>query len=167
MTEQIALWFANLFPLETSREFIAFLISLFPVLECRGGMFFAITVAEIEVWKAFIICYLGNMLPIPFILLFIKQIFAFMKKHNILTKIVGKLEAKTEKHKDKIDKYGHWALLTFVAIPLPGTGGWTGALIAALFNIDIKKSLPVIAIGVLIANIIMTVFSYGFKAILG
>lgn len=167
MTEQIALWFASLFPSETSRGLIAFIISLFPVLECRGGMLYAINVGNIEVLKAFIICYIGNMIPIPFILLFIKQIFAFMKKHGILTKIVNKLEEKTTKHKDKIDKYGHWALLSFVAIPLPGTGGWTGALIAALFNIDIKKSLPIIAVGVFIANVIMTIVSYGLKFVVG
>lgn len=167
MTEQLALWFASLFPSETSRGLIAFFISLMPILECRGGMFYAITIGNIGVIKSFIICYIGNMLPIPFILLFIKQIFAFMKKHGILVKLVGKMEDKTTKHKDKIDKYGYWALLSFVAVPLPGTGGWTGALLAALFNMDIKKSLPMIAAGVLIANIIMTFFSYGVKFIIG
>ncbi len=167
MTEQLAMWFASLFPSETSRGLIAFIISLFPVLECRGGMLYAINVGNIDVIPAFLLCYVGNMLPIPFILLFIKKIFAFMKKHGILTKIVLKLEDKTTKHKDKIDKYGPWALLSFVAIPLPGTGGWTGALIAALFNLDIKKSLPIIAVGVLIANIIMTAVSYGVKFAIG
>lgn len=164
MTDQIALGFESLFASDTSRELIAFITSLLPVLECRGGMFVAMT-AGVNFWRAFFICYIGNMIPIPFILIFIKKIFAFMKKHGILTKIVLKLEAKTTKHKDKIDKYGHWALLSFVAVPLPGTGGWTGALIAALFNIDIKKSLPVIAVGVLIANIIMSVVTYGVSAV--
>lgn len=164
MTEQIALWFESLFPSETSRELIAFIVSLFPVLECRGGMIIALA-AGVEFMRAFIICYIGNMIPIPFILLFIRKIFAFMKKHGILTKIVLKLENKTTKHKDKIDKYGPWALFSFVAVPLPGTGGWTGALIAALFNLDFKKSLPVIAAGVLTANIIMSVVTYGVGAI--
>ena len=75
MTEQIALWFESLFPSETSRELIAFIVSLFPVLECRGGMIIALA-AGVEFLKAFVICYIGNMLPIPFILLFIKKIFA-------------------------------------------------------------------------------------------
>ncbi len=166
MTEQIALWFESLFPSATSRELIAFIVSLFPVLECRGGMIIAMA-AGVEFIRAFIICYIANMLPIPFILLFIKKIFAFMKKHGILTKVVEKLEGKTTKHKDKIDKYGPWALFSFVAVPLPGTGGWTGALIAALFNIDIKKALPVIAVGVLTANIIMSVVTYGAGAVFG
>lgn len=166
MTEQIALWFESLFPSATSRELIAFIVSLFPVLECRGGMIIAMA-AGVEFIRAFIICYIANMLPIPFILLFIKKIFAFMKKHGILIKVVEKLEGKTTKHKDKIDKYGPWALFSFVAVPLPGTGGWTGALIAALFNIDIKKALPVIAMGVLTANIIMSVVTYGAGAVFG
>lgn len=166
MTEQIALWFESLFPSATSRELIAFIVSLFPVLECRGGMIIAMA-AGVEFIRAFIICYIANMLPIPFILLFIKKIFAFMKKHGILIKVVEKLEGKTTKHKDKIDKYGPWALFSFVAVPLPGTGGWTGALIAALFNIDIKKALPVIAVGVLTANIIMSVVTYGAGAVFG
>ena len=166
MTEQLVMWFQSLFPSDTSRELVAFLTSLLPVLECRGGMIVALA-AGVSFVKAFAICYIGNMIPIPFILLFIKKIFAFMKKHNILTSIVEKLEGKTTKHKEKIEKYGPWALLSFVAIPLPGTGGWTGALIAALFNLDIKKSLPVIAVGVLIANLIMSVITYGTSAVFG
>ncbi len=166
MTEQLALWFESLFPSATSRELIAFIVSLFPVLECRGGMIIAMA-AGVEFLRAFIICYIANMIPIPFILLFIRRIFAFMKKYGILTKVVEKLEGKTEKHKDKINKYGPWALFSFVAVPLPGTGGWTGALIAALFNIDIKKALPVIALGVLTANVIMSVVTYGAGAVFG
>lgn len=166
MTEQLVMWFQSLFPSDTSRELVAFLTSLLPVLECRGGMIVALA-AGVSFIKAFTICYIGNMIPIPFILLFIKKVFAFMKKHHILTSIVEKLEGKTTKHKDKIEKYGPWALLSFVAIPLPGTGGWTGALIAALFDLDIKKSLPIIAVGVLIANLIMSVITYGTSAVFG
>lgn len=164
MTEQLVMWFQSLFPSDTSRELVAFLTSLLPVLECRGGMIVAMA-AGVNFLKAFTICYIGNMIPIPFILLFIKKIFAFMKKHNILVSIVGRLENKTTKHKDKIEKYGPWALLSFVAVPLPGTGGWTGSLIAALFDLDIKKSLPIIAVGVLIANFIMSVVTYGVSAV--
>ncbi len=164
MTEQLVMWFESLFPNDTSRELVAFITSLFPILECRGGMIVAMA-AGVSFIRAFTICYIGNMIPIPFILLFIKKIFAFMKKHNILTSIVGRLENKTTKHKDKIEKYGPWALLSFVAVPLPGTGGWTGSLVAALFDLDIKKSLPIIAIGVLIANLIMSVVTYGVSAV--
>lgn len=141
-------------------ELIAFVISLCPVLECRGGMI-AARLMEIPFIKAFLICYLGNMLPIPFIILFIRKIFDFLRRFKFFEKIVLKLEAKTEKNKDKVLKYEAWGLLLFVAIPLPGTGGWTGALMAALLDIRMKKSLPIIALGVLIAGFIMSGLTYG------
>lgn len=141
-------------------ELIAFVISLCPVLECRGGMI-AARLMEIPFLKAFLICYLGNMLPIPFIILFIRKIFDFLRRFRFFSKIVGKLEAKTEKNKEKVLKYEAWGLLLFVAIPLPGTGGWTGALMAALLDIRMKKSLPIIALGVLIAGFIMSALTYG------
>lgn len=141
-------------------QLVAFLISLFPVLELRGGMI-AARLLEINFLEAFIICYIGNMLPIPFILLFIKKIFALMRKSKFFSKIVDKLEARSEKKKGTIEKYKEWGLLIFVAIPLPGTGGWTGALIAALMDMRIKKSLPLIALGVFIAGLIMSLVTYG------
>lgn len=164
MTEQLTSWFASLFSEGTSHEIIIFLTSLLPVLECRGGMILA-KVFEINFFKAFLICYIGNMIPMPFIILFIKQIFKFMKKHNILVGFIEKLEGKTAKNADKVLKYKQWGLLAFIAIPLPGTGGWTGALFAALLGIDFKKSLPVIALGVFIAGLIMSVVTYGAGAV--
>lgn len=161
MTEQIAQWFANLS--QGSRLFdylITFIVSCLPILECRGGMIVA-GLRHVPAWQAFIICYIGNILPIPFILLFIKQIFAFMKKHNILKGFIEKLEGKTAKNQEKVLKYKQWGLLAFVAIPLPGTGGWTGSLFAALLNIDFKKAFPIIALGILIAEIIMFILVYG------
>lgn len=141
-------------------ELVAFVISLCPVLECRGGMI-AARLMEIPFVKAFLICYIGNMLPIPFIILFIRKIFDFLRRFKFFSKIVEKLEAKTEKNKEKVLKYEAWGLLLFVAIPLPGTGGWTGALMAALLDIRMKKSLPIIALGVLIAGFIMSALTYG------
>lgn len=141
-------------------ELIAFVISLLPVLECRGGMI-AARLMEIPFWEAFLICYLGNMLPIPFIILFIRKIFEFLRRFSFFEKIIVKLEAKTDKNKDKILKYESWGLLLFVAIPLPGTGGWTGALMAALLDIRFKRALPIIALGVLIAGFIMSGLTYG------
>lgn len=141
-------------------ELVAFVISLCPVLECRGGMI-AARLMEIPFIKAFLICYLGNMIPIPFIILFIRKIFDFLRRFKFFSKIVEKLEAKTEKNKEKVLKYEAWGLLLFVAIPLPGTGGWTGALMAALLDIRMKKSLPIIALGVLIAGFIMSALTYG------
>lgn len=164
MTEQIAQWFAGLFSGEVSHEIVIFLTSLMPILECRGGMIVA-KIFEINFFKAFIICYIANMLPLPFILIFIKKIFEFMKKHNILVKFIEKLEGKTAKNKDKVMRYKQWGLLLFIAIPLPGTGGWTGSLFAALLGIDFKKAMPIIALGVFIADVIMSVVTYGAGAI--
>lgn len=141
-------------------QLIPFLVSLFPVLEIRGGMI-AARALNIEFIQAFIICYLGNMIPIPFILLFIRKIFMLMRKISFFGKIVDKLEARADKKKDTIVKYQEWGLLLFVAIPLPGTGGWTGALIAALMDLRMKKCLPIIALGVFIAGLIMSLITYG------
>lgn len=141
-------------------ELTVFLISLMPILEIRGGMI-AARLLEMDFLKAFAICYVGNMLPIPFIILFIRKIFDFLRRFKFFERIIVKLEKKTEKNKDKVIRYEAWGLLLFVAIPLPGTGGWTGALMAALLDIRIKRSLPIIAIGVLIAGFIMSGLTYG------
>lgn len=141
-------------------QLIAFIVSLLPVLELRGGMI-AARILELDFIQAFVICYIGNMLPIPFILLFIRKIFKWMRKFGFFSKIVDKLEARSEKKKGTILKYKEWGLLLFVAIPLPGTGGWTGALIAALMDLRIKKCLPIIALGVFIAGLIMSLITYG------
>lgn len=141
-------------------QLIPFIVSLFPVLELRGGMI-AARILEIDFIQAFLVCYLSNMIPIPFILLFIRKIFNLMRKVKFLVKIVDKLEARADKKKGTIEKYKEWGLLLFVAIPLPGTGGWTGALIAALMDLRMKKCLPIIAIGVFIAGLIMSLITYG------
>ena len=149
-----------------SDELIVFVISLFPVLELRGGLI-AASILGIEWWRAFIFCFVGNMLPIPFILLFIRKIFDLMRKWEPFKKIVEKLENKAEKHRGKIDKYELWGLLILVAIPLPGTGAWTGALVAALMDIRIRRAFPIIALGVLIAGIIVGSLSYGIAGLVG
>lgn len=160
MVEQIVDTIMTFLQDKVPEELVAFLISLCPILECRGGMI-AARLMEIPFVKAFLICYIGNMLPIPFIILFIRKIFEFLRKFKFFEKIVTKLEAKTEKNREKVMRYEAWGLLLFVAIPLPGTGGWTGALMAALLDIRFKRALPIIAIGVLIAGFIMSALTYG------
>lgn len=160
MVETIVNELTAFFQDKIPEELIAFVISLCPVLECRGGMI-AARLMEIPFIKAFLICYLGNMIPIPFIILFIRKIFDFLRRFKFFEKIILKLEAKTEKNKEKVLKYESWGLLLFVAIPLPGTGGWTGALMAGLLDMRFKRSLPIIALGVLIAGFIMSAVTYG------
>ena len=111
----------------------------------------------------FAISFLGNIIPIPFILLLINQIFEWLKKIPVINKPIYWLEEKTLKKRDKIDKYGIWGLLLFVAIPLPGTGAWTGSLLAALLHLDRKKSFGVICIGVFIAGLIISIASAVFN----
>ena len=160
MVETIVNEIMTFFQDKIPEELIVFIISLFPVLECRGGMI-AARLMEIPFTEAFIICFIGNMLPIPFIILFIRKIFDFLRRFRFFEKIITKLEAKTAKNKEKVLRYKSWGLLLFVAIPLPGTGGWTGALMAALLDIRFKRSLPIIALGVLIAGFIMSGLTYG------
>lgn len=145
---------------------VVFIISLFPILECRLGMFTAIVLLHMNPFFGFVVSFIGNILPIPFILLLINWIFEILKKVPVINKFVFWLEEKTLKKRDKIDKYGVWGLLFFVAIPLPGTGGWTGALLASLLHLDRKKSFCVIAVGVFIAGLIITILSTVFKVAL-
>ncbi|MBQ2847158.1 MAG: small multi-drug export protein [Clostridia bacterium] len=166
MTEAIADYLVGIFQGTIPEELIIFIISLMPILELRGGMI-AAKLLGVELLKAFVICYIGNILPIPFILLFIRKIFEFLKKFKVTRKLVERLETSSMRKSEKVKKGSKWGLLTFVAIPLPGTGGWTGALIAALLDMRIKTSFPIIALGVLIANLIMTAFSYGLLGIFG
>ncbi len=161
-------FFVDLFKDKIPAELTIFITSMLPLIELRGGLIVA-WLLKVDFVKAFAICFFANIIPIPFILIFIKKIFAIMRKisPNGLGKIVDWLEKKREKGRDKIEKYGVWGLLIFVAIPLPGTGGWTGALIAALLDMDIKKSFAVISIGVLIAGIIMSILTYFIPGLFG
>lgn len=150
---------------EFPSEIVIFLISLLPVLELRGGLI-AASLLGVEFMKAFMICFVGNMVPIPFIILFIRKILEYLSTIPVFKKIVGKIMNKSEKNKEKILRYEKWGLLIFVAIPLPGTGAWSGALVAGLLGMRMKSALPIITLGVLIAGVIMSVFSYLIPAIL-
>lgn len=141
------------------RELIVFIISLFPIVELRGGIIAAMFL-QIDWPTAFVICLIGNFLPIPFILLFIRKLFNWMKNTRFV-KLVHRLEAKAAAKSKQVEKYKKLGLFLFVAIPLPGTGGWTGALVAALMNMKLKDSLPSILSGILVAGFIMTLLSYG------
>lgn len=166
MAETIADYLVGIFQGKIPEELIIFIVSMLPVVELRGGMI-AAKLLDVEFIKAFIICYIGNILPVPFILLFIRRIFEFLKRFGTTKKLVEKLETSSLRKSEKIKKTSKWGLLTFVAIPLPGTGGWTGSLVAALLDMRIKISFPVIALGVLIANLIMSAFSYGLLGAIG
>ncbi len=132
------------------------LISILPILELRGGMI-AAAIMNVPYLVAFPVCIIGNMLPIPFILLFLNKIFAWMRKFPTLQRVLNFLDRKAEKNKEKVEKWKMFGLFVLVAIPLPGTGAWTGALVANALNIPIKKSLPTIFLGVVGAAILMSI----------
>ncbi len=134
---------------------ITFLISMVPVIELRGAIPYGVA-AGLEPWVVCVLAILGNMLPVPFILLFIRKIFAWMCRFDKLRPIVEKLERRAAGKSDKVKKYELLGLFLFVAVPLPGTGAWTGSLIAALMEMRLKRALPAIALGVLTAGVVVT-----------
>lgn len=142
------------------KELVVFIISILPILELRGGLI-AASLLKIPFFKGYIISIIGNLLPIPLVLLFLDKIFELLKKFKFTSKLVIKLENKILSKKKQIDKYGYLGLLLFVGIPLPGTGAWTGSALAVLLHLDKKKSFMYIIFGVILASIIMSIFSYG------
>ena len=158
--------FGSLTNLKYGKELIVFIISMMPILEIRGGLI-AASLLGLDIVPAFIICIIGNLIPIPFILWLITPIFNLLKKTKHLKKVVDKIESKAMKKKDKIEKAEFWGLLFFVGIPVPGTGGWMGSLIAALINMDKKKALLATTLGILMAGFIVGTLSFGLlKAIM-
>lgn len=145
-------------------ELVVFIISLMPVLECRGGMI-AASLLGVNYLLACAISIVGNLLPIPFIFLFIEKIFNLMRKTK-LGKLVDKIEEKAMKKSEKVTKYKKWGLMLFVGIPLPGTGAWTGALIAVLLKLNLKDSVISILLGVIMAMCLMSFITYGIPWII-
>lgn len=159
MVENLVNIFIDLFG-GLNKNLIIFLISCMPILELRGGLI-AATLLKLNPISSFIICFIGNILPIPFILWFITPLFNKLKKTKLLRGLVLNLENKANNKKDKIEKSEFIGLLLFVGIPLPGTGAWTGTLIASMINMDKKKALVASFLGVILAGIIMMILSYG------
>ena len=162
MNDVLINWFVTNLGGKVGKELILFIISMVPILELRGGLLAAgPAFLNIPMWRAIPVGIIGNLLPIPFILLLITKIFDWMKGTKRLKPVVEKLEKKAMSQSANIEKYEFWGLVAFVGIPLPGTGAWTGALIAALLGIRFRKAFPAIVIGVCLAACIMTIISYG------
>lgn len=158
--ESIAIWFGETLGQFIPAELVTFIVSLFPILECRGGIIVG-RLLGLPLMSTIVASVIGNILPIPFILLFIKKIFKWLKPTKLMGPIVTKLEAKAMKKSDALEKGEFIGLLLFVGIPLPGTGAWTGALIASLLGIDIKKASVAILIGIAMATTIVSLIMYG------
>ena len=142
------------------KEVIVFIISMIPILELRGALLVAGPLLGVPVSVAVPVSVIGNIIPVPFIRLLITPIFQWMKGTKLFRPMVEKLESKAMSKSDQIEKYEFWGLVLFVGIPLPGTGAWTGSLIAALLGIKFKKAFPAVILGILIATVIMCFISY-------
>lgn len=153
------------FFLETvGEELCVFFCSLLPIIECRGAVPMG-AIFGLPWWQTMLFSIVGNILPVPFILLFIRKMLRWMQhcKIKFFNRISNWLNAKVEKHKDKIEKYSYWGVMLFVALPVPGTGAWTGTLIASVLEMEPKKTFLAAFAGVIIATTIMTVVSYAVR----
>lgn len=158
--ESIAVWFAGTLGQKISAEAVIFIVSMLPLLECRGGLLVA-SILKVNIWRAIPICVIGNLLPIPFVLFFIKKIFTVLKRISLFRPLIEKLEKRGEAKSESLKNGEFLGLMLFVGIPLPGTGGWTGALAASILEMKKEKALPAIFLGVLLATVIMSIVSYG------
>ncbi|AYA99222.1 COG2426 family protein [Lachnoanaerobaculum umeaense] len=166
MAEKLAKSLINmmggLLSLSFGKQLIVFIISMLPILELRGGLI-AASLLGLPPIESYLIAILGNIIPVPFILLLMNKMLKAMEKSRfkIFNKIHSFLHKKIMKNKDSIEKYGFWGLVLFVGIPLPGTGAWTGSIIAAFLEMDRKKAFFAILLGMLMASIIMMIISFG------
>lgn len=139
---------------------LTMLVSMIPIVELRGGLPFGVALG-LPYHLAFPAAVVGNLIPAPFIIVYIRRIFKFMRRHMPrLNGLVDKLESKAHLKGEKMLKYQHVGLWLFVAIPLPGTGAWTGSLAAAFLDIRLKKALPAVVLGVLTAGVIMLTLTH-------
>jgi len=149
-----------------SPEIIIWIISLLPILELRGGLI-AAAFLKVPVVRAVLICFTGNIIPVPFILIFVKKVFKIMKKHNILSGVIDRIEKNAAKKSESIRNKQLIGLFLFVAIPLPGTGVWTGSLIASILEMPFKKSFIAITAGMFGAGLIMLTLTYFIPGFFG
>ena len=154
--ESIMSWVISALSGHVSREMIVFIISMVPILELRGGLL-AASVLNINITRALWICIIGNIIPVPFILLLITPIFNWLKQTKTFRPMVEKMEARALSKREQVEKYEFWGLVLFVGIPLPGTG----SLLAALLGMKFKKAFPAVLLGIALASVIMSIVSYG------
>ena len=143
-----------------------FFIAMVPVIELRGAIPWGV-INGFTVWQAFALSVVGNLVPIPILILFTRKVFEWLRKlSKTLNKFVCKLEAKADEKKELVEKFEFWGLMILVAIPLPGTGAWTGALVAAMMDMRLKRAMPAIIVGVIVAGIIVSILTFGVDALI-
>jgi uncharacterized membrane protein len=138
-----------------------FIMAMTPVVELRGAIPYGV-IGGLTIWESFAISVIGNMVPVPIIIIFVRKVFEWLRtKSEWLNAMVTKLENKADQKKDIVEKWEALGLAILVAIPLPGTGAWTGALVAAMMDMRLKKALPAITLGVIVAGIIVSILTFG------
>ncbi len=147
-------------------EFVwTILVSMIPVVELRGGIPFGVA-AGLPVWAAYLAAVLGNLIPVPFIIVYIRRIFQWLRRRfPRLNRMVDRLEAKAHLKGEKVSRYKYLGLAVFVAIPLPGTGAWTGSLAAAFLDMPLRRAIPSVVAGVLIAGFAISALTYGVASL--
>ena len=146
---------------------LTFFAAMIPVLELRFAIPLGVA-RGLRLWTSIWVSVLGNLVPVPFILVFITRIFAWLRRTSAkFNTLVDSLERRAEGKKATVEKYAFWGLVVLVAIPLPGTGAWTGALVAAMMQMKLKRAFPAIAVGVVIAAVIVSVITYGARMVFG
>ena len=158
--QSLVSWFVTHLGGSAGKKLTIFIISMIPILELRGSIL-AAGFMDVTFLQTYIVAVLGNLLPIPFILLFIKKILEWMKTTKAFSRLAIGIEKKALSKREQIDKYGYFGLFLFVAIPLPGTGAWTGALLAVLLGMKNKKAFIPIALGVMTAGLVMSLLAFG------
>ena len=144
---------------------LTILVSMLPIVELRGGIPFGVS-SGLPVWAAFIAAVIGNLIPVPFIIVYIRRIFQWMRRRlPRLNKLVDALERKAHLKGRKVTKYKYFGLMLLVAIPLPGTGAWTGSLAAAFLDMPLRKALPAVVAGVLLAGIAISILTFGVASL--
>lgn len=162
MKEAIVTFFLD----TVGREWCVFFCSLLPIIELRGAIPLGAGFG-LPWWETYLISVVGNLLPVPFILLFIKVVLTWMSKCRVklFRRVADWLFRKAEKNRGKVEKYAFWGLFLFVAIPLPGTGAWTGSLVAGVIDMKFWRAFLSVLLGVLSAGVVMTLLSYGVVSI--
>lgn len=145
---------------------LTMLVSMIPVVELRGGIPFGVTAMNLPVWAAYLAAVLGNLIPVPFIIVYIRRVFQWIR-HRLprLNSMVDSLEKKAHLKGNNVSKYRYLGLAIFVAIPLPGTGAWTGALVAAFLNMPLRRALPSVIAGVLVAGVAVSILTFGITSL--
>lgn len=156
MLELIEGYFAGI-----NKLLAVFIVSMMPIVELRGAIPFGVSLG-LDWREVYLTCVIGNMIPVPFIILFFRPLIEYFEKTKLFGKIASKLKKRTKSKMEGLNKYKILGLFLFVAIPLPGTGAWTGAAIAALLKMRIKHSFFPILLGVVVAGVLMMGISYGF-----